>query len=70
MKKNRKKKLPRYWLGTRLPASLGYQKAKDAGNVSHSTTQGEDFTPEANASRANILPSALNKTTQSIMPTL
>ena len=33
MKKNRKKKLPKYWLGTRLPASLGYQKAKDAGNV-------------------------------------
>ena len=70
MKKNRKKKLLRYWLGTRMPASLGYQKAKDAGNVSYSTTQGEDFTAEANASRANILPSALNKTTQSITPTL
>ena len=61
MKKNRKKKLPRYWLGTRLPASLGYQKAKDAGNVSYSTTPGEDFTPEANAARANILPSAINR---------
>ena len=61
MKKNRKKKLPRYWLGTRLPASLGYQKAKDAGNVSYSTTPGEDFTPEADAARSNIFPSAMNR---------
>ena len=70
MKKNRKKKLPRYWLGTRLPASLGYQKAQDAGNVSYSTTQGEDFTPEANAARANILPSAINRLQQSTTPLL
>lgn len=70
MKKNRKKKLPRYWLGTRLPASLGYQKAQDAGNVSYSTTQGEDFTPEADAARANILPSAINRLQQSTTPLL
>lgn len=70
MKKNRKKKLPRYWLGTRMPASLGYQKAKDAGNVSYSTTQGEDFTPEADAARANILPSAINRLQQSTTPLL
>ena len=70
MKKNRKKKLPRYWLGTRMPASLGYQKAKDAGNVSYSTTPGEDFTPEANAARSNIFPSAMNRLQQSTTPLL
>ena len=70
MKKNRKKRLPKYWLGTRMPASLGYQPNQGAGNVSYSTTKGEDFTAEANASRANILPSAFNKTTQSIVPTI
>ena len=68
MKKNRKNRLPKYWLGTRLPASLGYQPNQGAGNVSYSTTKGEDFTAEANASRANILPSAFNKVTQSIVP--
>ena len=70
MKKNRKKKLPRYWLGTRMPASLGYQKAKDAGNVSYSTTPGEDFTPEADAARSNIFPSAMNRLQQSTNPLL
>ena len=60
MKKNRKK-LPRYWLGTRMPASLGYQPNQGAGNVSYSTTRGEDFTPEADAARANILPSAISR---------
>ena len=68
MKKNRKNRLPKYWLGTRLPASLGYQPNQGAGNVSYSTTKGEDFTAEANASRANILPSALNRLQQSTTP--
>ena len=67
MKKNRKK-LPRYWLGTRMPASLGYQPNQGAGNVSYSTKLGEDFTAEANASRANILPSAINRLQQSVTP--
>ena len=70
MKKNRKKRLPKYWLGTRMPASLGYQPNQGAGNVSYSTTKGEDFTAEANASRANILPSALNRLQQSTTPLL
>lgn len=70
MKKNRKKRLPKYWLGTRMPASLGYQPNQGAGNVSYSTAKGEDFTPEANAASANILPSAFNKATQSIIPTI
>lgn len=69
MKKNRKK-LPRYWLGTRMPASLGYQPNQGAGNVSYSTTLGEDFTAEANAARANILPSAINRLQQSTAPLL
>ena len=67
MKKNRKK-LPRYWLGTRMPASLGYQPNQGAGNVSYSTKLGEDFTAEANAAQANILPSAINRLQQSITP--
>lgn len=67
MKKNRKK-LPRYWLGTRMPASLGYQPNQGAGNVSYSTKLGEDFTAEANAARANILPSAINRLQQSTTP--
>ena len=67
MKKNRKK-LPRYWLGTRMPASLGYQPNQGAGNVSYSTTRGEDFTPEADAARANILPSAISRLQQSTTP--
>lgn len=70
MKKNRKKRLPKYWLGTRMPASLGYQPNQGAGNVSYSTTKGEDFTAEANASRANILPSAFNRLQQSTTPLL
>lgn len=70
MKKNRKKKLPRYWLGTRMPASLGYQPNQGAGNVSYSTKLGEDFTAEANAARANILPSAINRLQQSTTPLL
>ena len=61
MKKNRKKKLPRYWLGTRMPTSLGYQPNQGIGNVSYSTTRGENFMPEANAETANILPSAINR---------
>jgi hypothetical protein len=56
MKKNRKK-LPRYGLGTRI----GYQPNQGAGNVSYSTTKGEDFTPEANAAYSNIFPSAMNR---------
>lgn len=61
MKKNRKKRLPKYWLGTRMPASLGYQPNQGAGNVSYSTTRGEDFTAEADASRKKILPDAFNR---------
>ena len=61
MKKNRKKRLPKYWLGTRMPASLGYQPNQGAGNVSYTTTPGEDITSEVDAARKNILPSALNR---------
>ena len=67
MKKNRKK-LPRYWLGTRMPASLGYQPNQGAGNVSYSTKLGEDFTAEADAERKNIFPSAVNRFQQSATP--
>lgn len=70
MKNNRKKKLPRYWLGTRMPASLGYQPNRGIGNAQFSSVAGEDITPEVKAERANILPGAINKLQQSATPLL
>ena len=64
MKKKNKKKLPGYWLGTRKPTSLGYQPNYGIGNAQFTSVEGEDLTPEANAARRNIIPSALNKITQ------
>jgi len=40
MKKNSKKKLPRYWLGTRKPTTLGYQPNKGIGDSLTSTNPG------------------------------
>ena len=60
MKKN-KKKLPRYWLGTRKPTSIGYQPNKGIGDVSFSTQLGQDLSGEARAARQNIVPQTLSK---------
>lgn len=56
MKKN-KKKLPRFYLGTRL----GYQPNYGIGNYQFSSDPGESIEPETNAIKRNIVPSALNK---------
>lgn len=64
MKKKNKKKLPKYWLGTRKPTSLGYQPNYGIGNAQFTSVEGEDLTPEANAARRNIMPSALGKLSQ------
>ena len=64
MKKKNKKKLPGYWLGTRKPTSLGYQPNYGIGNAQFTSVEGEDLTPEANAARRNIIPSALGKISQ------
>ena len=63
-KNNKKKRLPGYWLGTRKPASLGYQPNYGIGNAQFTTTEGEDLTPEVKAANRNILPNTLNKLTQ------
>ena len=60
MKKN-KKKLPRYWLGTRKPTGIGYQPNLGIGDATFSTTPGQSLTGEATAARQNILPTALGK---------
>lgn len=65
MKKN-KKKLPRYWLGTRKPTSIGYQPNKGIGDVSFSTQLGQDLSGEARAAKQNIIPQTLGKLGQNI----
>lgn len=65
MKKKNKKKLPKYWLGTMKPINKGYQKAQTVEDAGFSNENpGEDLTPEANATRRNILPNALSKASQ------
>lgn len=58
-----KKKLPRYWLGTRQPTSPGYQQSQGIGNAQFTSVQGDDVLPEARAAESNILPSGIGKTT-------
>ncbi len=60
MKKN-KKKLPKFWLGTRMPTSLGYQPNYGIGGYQYTSTPGESISPEINTTRSNTIPSALNK---------
>lgn len=56
-----KKKLPRYWLGTRKPTELGYQPNRGIGDATFNTQRGISVQPEANAMRQNQLPNALGK---------
>ena len=69
MKKN-KKKLPRFWLGTRKPTSLGYQPNYGIGTGQFTSVRGEDITPEVRAMQQNIVPGALGKLTQYSHPAL
>ena len=69
MKKN-KKKLPRFWLGTRKPTSLGYQPNYGIGTGQFTSVRGEDITPEARAMQQNIVPGALSKLAQHSSPAL
>ena len=61
-----KKKLPKFYLGTRKPTSLGYQPNYGIGTGQFTSVKGEDITPEARAMRQNIIPGALSKLTQGI----
>lgn len=56
-----KKKLPRYWLGTRKPTGLGYQPNRGIGDATFNTQKGISVQPEANAMRQNQIPNALNR---------
>ena len=66
MKKTYKKKLPKYWLGTRMPTSLGYQRPDTSSRTQFSSQAGESLTPEVKAAQANIIPGALNKVQQGV----
>lgn len=69
MKKNNKKKLPRFALGTRHPMYMGYQRNQGIGAANVTTTKGEDLQPEVDAMRANQIPNAFNGLQQnSVMP--
>lgn len=57
----RKNKLPRYWLGTKTPTSLGYQPNYGIGNAQFTSTSGESLEPEVRSIRNNIIPNALGK---------
>ena len=57
----RKNKLPRYWLGTKTPTSLGYQPNYGIGNAQFTSTPGESLEPEVRSIRNNIIPNALGK---------
>lgn len=61
-----KKKLPKFYLGTRKPTSLGYQPNYGIGTGQFTSVKGEDITPETRAMRQNIIPGALSKLTQGI----
>lgn len=64
MKKRNNKKLPKYWLGTRKPTSLGYQPNYGIGGTQFSSTPGEDINPEIKTVKSNMIPSALDKLQQ------
>lgn len=54
----RKNKLPKYWLGTAKPLSMGYQQNRGVGDTLTSTTTGQSIRPELNRSQ---VPNAISK---------
>lgn len=65
-----KKKLPKFYLGTRKPTSLGYQPNYGIGTGQFTSVKGEDITPETRAMQQNIVPGALSKLAQHSSPAL
>ena len=57
--KKRKNKLPRFWLGTRVPTDIGYQRNNGIGATSFTTTPGESIAPEVKAMKQNLIPNAI-----------
>ena len=70
MKKKSKNKLPKYWIGTRMPTSIGYQRNQGGGLSKSSLTPGEDITPDVKTIRQNTAPMAISKFMQSSSPAL
>ena len=68
--KRSKKKLPKFYLGTRKPTSLGYQPNYGIGTGQFTSVKGEDITPETRAMQQNIVPGALSKLAQHSSPAL
>ena len=68
--KRSKKKLPKFYLGTRKPTSLGYQPNYGIGTGQFTSVKGEDITPETRAMQQNIIPGALSKLIQHSSPAL
>lgn len=68
--KRSKKKLPKFYLGTRKPTSLGYQPNYGIGTGQFTSVKGEDITPETRAMQQNIVPGALGKLAQHSSPAL
>lgn len=62
----KKNKLPKYWLGTRTPVSLGYQRNQGIGDVHFQQTPGQSVQPEIEAMKANKFPYTLNKIQQNV----
>lgn len=63
-KNNKKKKLPRYWLGTRKPISLGYQLNQGIGDAHTTLTPGEDVRTKVRAMEQNQIPNTFGKLQQ------
>lgn len=60
------RRLPGFWLGTRKPTSLGYQRNQGIGTPQFTSVAGEDIQPEVNAMQNNYIPNALQKLTQNV----
>ena len=60
----RKNKLPKYYLGTRMPTSLGYQPNYGIGNQQFTSTPGQSIQPEITSLKSNIVPQAVNRAQQ------
>lgn len=67
--KNRKK-LPKYWLGTSKPRSLGYQPNYGIGSAQFSSMPGESIEGDVKTAKATQIPNAINKGMQTFSPLL
>ena len=61
-KKNNKKKLPRFVLGTMsAPKAMGYQPNKGIGDATFQHEEGEDLSGDVKTAKQSLVPNAFNK---------